>query len=161
MNILGISAYYHDSAAALLVDGQPVAAAQEERFSRIKNDPAFPQQAIDYCLQQAGLTSVDLDAVIFYDKPVVKFERLLNSFLARVPKGYPLFVQALPSWFREKLWIPSKLRKALPGCREYLFASHHQSHADKMTRIFPKLLSSQLKYKLLLQIMIPTLLYPC
>ncbi len=129
MKILGISAYYHDSAAALLVDGLPVAAAQEERFSRIKNDPAFPQQAIDYCLQQAGLTSADLDAVVFYDKPVVKFERLLNSFLARAPKGYQLFVQALPSWFREKLWIPSKLRKALPGCREYLFASHHQSHA--------------------------------
>lgn len=129
MKILGISAYYHDSAAVLLVDGLPVAAAQEERFSRIKNDSAFPQQAIDFCLQQARLTPDDLDAVIFYDKPVVKFERLLSSFLARAPKGYSLFLLALPSWFREKLWIPSKLRKALPGCREYLFASHHQSHA--------------------------------
>jgi len=127
--VLGISAYYHDSAAALLIDGMPVAAAQEERFSRVKNDPSFPAAAVAYCLESAGLESSDLDAVVFYDKPLVKFGRLLSSAQARAPRGFEMFRHAMPSWIREKLWIPGRLRKLLPGAGEYLFASHHLSHA--------------------------------
>jgi carbamoyltransferase len=129
MNILGISAYYHDSAAVLLQGGRLIAAAQEERFSRVKNDASFPLQAIRYCLAQAELESTDLDAVIFYDKPVVKFERILKTFLSVAPAGFSMFRQALPSWMKEKLWIPRTLRKELPGAGEYLFSSHHHSHA--------------------------------
>jgi carbamoyltransferase len=127
--ILGISAYYHDSASALLVDGNIHAAAQEERFSREKNAAAFPSGAIDYCLSSAGLLPADLDAVVFYDKPLVKFERLLNSALYAAPLGFPFFRAAMPTWIREKLWLPGRLRKRLPGAGEYLFASHHHSHA--------------------------------
>jgi len=127
--ILGISAYYHDSAAALLVDGKICAAAQEERFSRRKNDAAYPAQAIDYCLSSAGLVPDRLDGVVFYDKPLVKFERLLSSALQTAPHGFGFFRAAMPSWIREKLWLPGRLRKQLPGGAEYLFASHHQSHA--------------------------------
>ena len=129
LRILGISAYYHDSAAALLVDGRLVAAAQEERFTRIKNEPGFPASAVRFCLDFAGLEARELDAVVFYDKPLVKFDRLLNSTLALAPRGFDLYRHALPSWIREKLWIPGRLRKALPGAREYLFATHHLSHA--------------------------------
>ncbi|AMV73344.1 carbamoyltransferase [Desulfuromonas carbonis] len=129
MNILGISAYYHDSAAALLQDGQLVAAAQEERFSRIKNDAAFPRQAVNFCLDTTGLAAEDLDAVIFYDKPIVKFERILKTALAVAPRGYGMFRQALPAWMKEKLWLPRILRNELPGAGEYLFSSHHLSHA--------------------------------
>lgn len=128
-SILGISAYYHDSAAALLVNGRPVAAAQEERFTRIKNDPAFPAHAVQYCLESAGLQPIDLDAVVFYDKPLLKFERLLSTSLAMAPCGFDFFRHAFPAWIREKLWIPGKLRKAVPGVSEYLFSSHHLSHA--------------------------------
>jgi carbamoyltransferase len=129
MKILGISAYYHDSAAALLVNGELAAAAQEERFSRVKNDAAFPRQAVDFCLERAGLESGDLDAVIFYDKPIVKFERILKTALVAAPKGYELFRQALPAWMREKLWLPRILRRELPDAGEYLFSTHHLSHA--------------------------------
>ncbi len=129
MNILGISAYYHDSAAVLLQQGQLVAAAQEERFSRIKNDAAFPRCAVNFCLDRTGLESSDLDAVIFYDKPIVKFERILKTFLKVAPAGYPMFRQALPAWMKEKLWLPKILRKELAGAGEYLFSSHHLSHA--------------------------------
>lgn len=127
--VLGISAYYHDSAAALLLDGQLLAAAQEERFSRIKNDAAFPTRAVDFCLATAGLLPEELTAVVFYDKPLVKFERLLSTALAMAPAGFGFFRAAMPTWIREKLWIPGKLRKAVPGAREYLFSSHHLSHA--------------------------------
>ncbi|ALC15457.1 putative carbamoyl transferase, NodU family [Desulfuromonas soudanensis] len=127
--VLGISAYYHDSAAALLLDGQLLAAAQEERFSRIKNDAAFPTRAVDFCLAAAGLQPEDLTAVVFYDKPLVKFERLLSTTLATAPAGFGFFRAAMPTWIREKLWIPGKLRKAVPGAGEYLFSSHHLSHA--------------------------------
>ncbi len=127
--VLGISAYYHDSAAALLVDGELRAAAQEERFSRVKNDPAFPARAIDFCLAAAGIAPQDLAAVVFYDKPLVKFERLLSSALHTAPGGFGFFRAAMPAWIREKLWIPGKLRKALPGAAEYLFGQHHLSHA--------------------------------
>lgn len=130
-NILGISAFYHDSAAALVVDGQIVAAAQEERFTRVKHDAAFPQQAIDYCLAEAGLQPEDLDYVGFYDKPLTKFERLLETYLAYAPRGYRSFRQALPLWLRQKLHLPDEMRRGLHGRYggRFVFTDHHQSHA--------------------------------
>ncbi len=129
--ILGISAFYHDSAAALLVDGQIIAAAQEERFTRKRHDPAFPQQAIDYCLAAAGLEAEDLDYVGFYDKPIRKFERLLETYLAYAPSGYRSFRRALPVWLKEKLHLPRIMDGGLRGRFKgrYVFADHHQSHA--------------------------------
>ena len=105
--ILGISAFYHDSAAALVVDGRIVAAAQEERFTRKKHDPDFPHNAVDYCLREAGITAADLDYVGFYDKPITKFERLLETYLAMAPGGYRSFRQAMPVWLKEKLYVPA------------------------------------------------------
>ena len=105
MNILGISAFYHDSAAALVQDGNIIAAAQEERFTRKKHDHCFPKNAIDYCLKEAGIESKDLDYVVFYDKPFLKFERLLETYLAYVPKGLFSFVKAMPLWIKKKLWM--------------------------------------------------------
>jgi len=129
--ILGISAFYHDSAAALVVDGRIVAAAQEERFTRKKHDPAFPQNAVDYCLREAGMSATDLDYVGFYDKPFTKFERLLETYLAVSPSGYRSFRQAIPVWLKEKLYIPRLIRRALRG--KYrgrcVFTDHHESHA--------------------------------
>ena len=104
--ILGISAFYHDSAAALLVDGEVVAAAQEERFTRKKHDYEFPTQAIEYCLGHAGLTPADLDYVGFYDKPLLKFERLLETYLAYAPVGFRSFLKAMPLWLKQKLHLP-------------------------------------------------------
>ena len=129
--ILGISAFYHDSAAALVVDGQVVAASQEERFTRIKHDPAFPTRAVASCLGQAGLTADDLDWVGFYDKPLQKFERLLETYLGHAPDGFRSFSQALPVWVREKLFLPRALRKGVgEGYRKrFVFAEHHESHA--------------------------------
>lgn len=135
--ILGISCFYHDSAAALLVEGKLVAAAQEERFSRLKHDPAFPAQAIQSCLDQAGLTLADIDAVVFYDKPLLKFERLLETFLAHAPVGLPAFCRAMPVWLKEKLLLKTVLRQelmALSGLAKtalpkLLFSQHHQAHA--------------------------------
>jgi carbamoyltransferase len=131
-HILGISAYYHDSAAALLSDGTIIAAAQEERFSRKKNDERFPRNAVAFCLKQAGLTECDLDAVVFYDKPIIKFTRLLESYLAVAPGGWLTFPRALPSWLGEKLNLPNTLRYEMPGLRPQspvLFTEHHQAHA--------------------------------
>ena len=130
-NILGISAFYHDSAAALVVDGQIVAAAQEERFTRIKHDAAFPQMAIDYCLSAGGLQPEDLDYVGFYDKPLTKFERLVETYLAYVPRGYRSFRQALPLWLRQKLHLPHEMRRGLHDRfnGRFVFSDHHQSHA--------------------------------
>ena len=129
--ILGISAFYHDSAAALVVDGEIVAAAQEERFTRRKHDFEFPRNAIDFCLQQSGVTANDLDYVGFYDKPFTKFERLLETYLAYVPRGYRSFRQAIPLWLKQKLHLPREIRKGLGG--EYdgniVFTDHHESHA--------------------------------
>ena len=105
--ILGLSAYYHDSAAALLRDGEIVAAAQEERFTRRKNDEAFPRHAMEFCLRQGGITVSDLDAVVFYDKPIIKFARMLESFLAIAPAGLRTFTKALPTWLGEKLNLRS------------------------------------------------------
>ncbi|MHB8765432.1 MAG: carbamoyltransferase N-terminal domain-containing protein, partial [Deferrisomatales bacterium] len=129
MKVLGVSAYYHDSAAALLIDGRPVAAAQEERFTRRKNDPSFPERAIAFCLGQAGLAPAELDAVVFYDKPLAKLDRILTTMLDRAPRGFEVFRAAIPGWLREKLWVGSRLQKSLPGCREVLYSTHHYSHA--------------------------------
>ena len=111
--ILGISAFYHDSAAALLIDGEMVAAAQEERFTRKKHDHGFPQHAIDYCLREAGLSPADLDFVGFYDKPLLKFERLLETYLAFAPAGFRSFYMAMPLWLRQKLHLSRLIRKGL------------------------------------------------
>ncbi|TVQ63276.1 MAG: hypothetical protein EA378_02220 [Phycisphaerales bacterium] len=129
--ILGISAFYHDSAAALVVDGQIVAAAQEERFTRKKHDHAFPMHAIDYCLSEAGLQGGDLDYVAFYDKPLLKFERLLETYLAYAPRGFRSFVRAMPLWLRHKLHLPRVMRRGLGGAytKRFVFTEHHESHA--------------------------------
>ncbi len=129
--ILGISAFYHDSAAALIVDGRIVAAAQEERFTRKKHDPAFPAEAVRYCLAEAGLQASDLDFIAFYEKPLVKFERLLETWLAFAPSGFRSFVIAIPVWLKDKLYIHRTIRKALPGATKakLVFTEHHESHA--------------------------------
>ena len=130
MNILGISAFYHDSAAALVQDGRIAAAAQEERFSRIKHDFNFPASAVDYCLKQAGLNPSDLDYVVFYDKPFIKFERILYSYLASAPRGLASFLTALPMWLKQKLWLPNLIQEQLEGFEgRLLFTRHHESHA--------------------------------
>ncbi|MCB9847531.1 MAG: carbamoyltransferase [Phycisphaeraceae bacterium] len=129
--ILGISAFYHDSAAALVVDGEIVAAAQEERFTRTKHDHRFPSHAIEYCLREGGITPAELDHVGFYDKPLLKFERLLETYLAYAPSGFVSFARAIPQWLDEKLRLPRIIRKELGGGyrRGIIFAEHHESHA--------------------------------
>ena len=129
--ILGISAFYHDSAAALVEDGEIIAAAQEERFTRRKHDPNFPAQAIAYCLEEAGITPAAIDYVAFYDKPLVKFERLLETYAAYAPRGLRNFMAAMPVWIREKLFLRRQLRQGLgKDCRApLLFLDHHESHA--------------------------------
>lgn len=130
MYILGISCFYHDSAAALIKDGEIIAAAQEERFTRKKHDQNFPEQAIAYCLRHAGIQARELDYVAFYDKPLVKFERILETYLAYAPKGISSFMMAIPLWLKDKLWIPSMIRDGLEGFEgKLLFTEHHQSHA--------------------------------
>jgi carbamoyltransferase len=129
--ILGISAFYHDAAAALVVNGEIVAAAQEERFSREKHDENFPVHAIDYCLNRAGLTAADLDYVAFYDKPLLKFERLLETYLAYAPRGFTSFMAAMPVWLQKKLYLRRELNRGLKKAyrKRYIFTSHHESHA--------------------------------
>lgn len=137
MKILGISGYYHDSAAALVVDGRIVAAAQEERFTRKKHDARFPHHAIQYCLSHCGIALAAVDYVCFYDKPLVKFDRLLETYLAYAPRGFRSFVTAMPVWLKEKLYLKALLRKALAACGDcheqalppLLFTQHHQAHA--------------------------------
>ncbi len=129
MNILGVSCFYHDSSAALLQDGKVTAAAQEERWTRKKHDISFPENAIRYCLEQAGITIKQVDAVGFYERPIAKFERLLSSHLETFPKSYKVFVQALPSWITEKLRIPSILRKKFKYEGNVFFVDHHMAHA--------------------------------
>ena len=136
MYVLGISAFYHDSAAALVTDGRIVAAAQEERFTRKKNDAGFPRNAIQYCLDEAEIGPADIDHVVFYDKPFLKFERLLETYLAFAPRGFKSFRMALPIWLKEKLFQKRLLRQELerfaPDCdwdKRLLFGEHHQSHA--------------------------------
>ena len=128
-HILGISAYYHDSAACIVRDGEIVAAAQEERFSRIKHDHRFPSRAVEYCLREAGITAADLDHVAFYDKPWLKFERLLETYVAFAPSGLPSFLKAMPLWLKEKLWMEDAIKTAVGYDGDVLFPEHHQSHA--------------------------------
>ncbi len=135
-SILGISAYYHDSAAALVVDGDIVAAAQEERFTRRKHDAGFPANAVKYCLNEAGLNLTSVDYVIFYDKPLVKFERLLETYLAYAPSGFKSFLASMPVWLKEKLFLKTTLRRELQAIAgdgaelpQLLFNEHHKSHA--------------------------------
>ncbi|MGD9901870.1 MAG: carbamoyltransferase [Vicinamibacterales bacterium] len=130
-NILGISAFYHDSAAALVVNGEVVAAAQEERFSRLRHDAAFPEQAIDFCLRKGGVTRSGLDYVVFYEKPLRKFERLLETYLAFAPDGFASFRQAMPVWLGEKARLPSLIRGHLGDVvhAPLVFVEHHESHA--------------------------------
>jgi carbamoyltransferase len=129
--VLGISAFYHDSAAALLRDGELVAAAQEERFTRIKHDLRFPQHAIDYCLREARVGPDDIETVAFYEKPLTKFERLLETYLAFAPAGFASFRQAIPKWLEQKLFLPRQMDRGLGGRYKgrYVFPEHHESHA--------------------------------
>ena len=129
LNILGISSFYHDAAAALVCDGHLVAAAHEERFTRKRHDPDLPVNAVGYCLEEAGLEIGDLDYVAFYDKPFIKFERILMTYLATFPRSLPSFTRSIPIWLKEKLWIPNAIRVRLGYEGEVLFAEHHQSHA--------------------------------
>ncbi len=130
MNILGISSFYHDSAAALIRDGDIVAAAQEERFTRKKHDPRFPKNAVAYCLREGGVDVNQVDHIVFYDKPLIKFERLLLTYLAMAPHGYLSFMSQMPSWLKEKLFVRNTIRKELGYEGEILFSTHHLSHAS-------------------------------
>jgi len=138
IKILGISAFYHDSAAAIIIDGEVIAAAQEERFSRKKHDPTFPAQAILFCLKEANCKVTELDSIIFYDKPLLKFERLLETYLAHAPRGIRSFIRAMPIWLKEKLYLKNVLRRELRLLQnldkkaklpQLLFSEHHLSHA--------------------------------
>jgi carbamoyltransferase len=129
VHILGISAFYHDSAACLLSDGNIVAAAQEERFTRKKGDATFPKHAVEYCLRSAGITVKDLTYVGFYDKPLLKFERILETYLGVAPKGFRSFLKAGPLWIKEKLFMDRQLHEALGYDGNILYAEHHESHA--------------------------------
>ena len=137
MRVLGISAFYHDSAAALIEDGHLASAAQEERFTRKKHDSGFPEKAVQFCLDRAGIKMADIDYVAFYDKPFLKFERLLETYLAFAPKGFASFVSSLPVWLKDKLFQKSVITKALGDLwgkdinwsSRLLFSEHHMSHA--------------------------------
>ena len=137
MNILGISAYYHDSAAAFVIDGKIISAAQEERFTRKKHDAAFPKHAIQYCLDKSKIQLSDIDYIVFYDKPLIKFERLLETYLSYAPKGFKSFLLAMPIWLKEKLYLKSILKKEFLNYQgvdkenlpKLLFSQHHLSHA--------------------------------
>src|SRR2546426_12033586 len=138
MRLLGISAYYHDSAAALVEDGEVIAAAQEERFSRKKHDSRFPHRAIRWCLESSATRPGDLDLVAFYDKPFLKFERLLETYLAFAPRGFRSFSMAIPLWLREKLFQKFYLKREVEAISpnydcdyRLLFAEHHQRHAAR------------------------------
>jgi carbamoyltransferase len=129
MNILGISCFYHDSAACLVRDGEIIAAAQEERFTRKKHDFRFPIHSINWCLQEAKITANDLDLIVFYEKPFIKFERILETSLTYAPTGIRQFIQAMPLWLKQKLWIPEVIKEKLNYKGKIIFAGHHESHA--------------------------------
>ena len=135
--ILGISCFYHDSAATLLKNGEVVAAAQEERFTRKKHDDSFPKNAIDYCLHEAQIKIDDLDYVIFYDKPLLKFERILETFITSWPKSFLSFLKAMPVWLKSKLWIKQIIQKRLNYNGPILFSKHHTSHAASAFYVSP------------------------
>jgi len=127
--ILGLSAFYHDSAACIIKDGEIIAAAQEERFTRKKHDLSFPENAIKYCLKEAGIKSGGLEYVAFYDKPLQKFNRILTNYLTYAPLGIKSFLKALPVWLKEKLFIKYTIRKKLGYKGKIFFPEHHESHA--------------------------------
>ena len=129
MYILGISAYYHDSAACIIKDGKILAAAQEERFTRKKHDQSFPINAINYCLMESGIESHELDLVAFYDKPFLKFERILETYLSFAPKGINSFLKAVPIWIKKKLWTKELIREKISYSGKIIFPEHHASHA--------------------------------
>lgn len=129
MNILGISAFYHDSAACLVRDGKIISAAQEERFTRKKHDPSFPKNAIDYCLKDSGLKAEDLDFAAFYDKPFIKFERILETYIAYAPVGIRSFIKAIPLWIKQKIWMKEFISRELDYEGKIIFPEHHESHA--------------------------------
>ena len=129
MRILGISAFYHDSAACLIEDGQVIAAAQEERFTRKRHDAAFPKQAVEFCLKQGGIHAEQLDSIAFYDKPLLKFDRILETHLAFAPRGLRTYMMAVPLWIAEKLWMPSVISREVTANKPILYAEHHESHA--------------------------------
>ena len=130
MNILGLSCNYHDSAAALLIDGNLIAAAEEERFSRIKHDFSFPEQAIDFCFAQAGINPGDLEYVVFYEKPLLKFERIILTNLSTYPQSLGTFRESMISWLGDKLWIKGQIQGKLDiPSDKILFTEHHLSHA--------------------------------
>ena len=127
--ILGISAFYHDSAACILKDGIIIAAAQEERFSRIKHDNNFPVNAINYCLNESKIDSSKLNFVAFYDKPFLKFERILETYLAHAPKGIQAFLKSIPLWINKKIWIKEIIKNKINYNGKIIFPEHHYSHA--------------------------------
>ena len=129
MNIIGISAFYHDSAACLVKDGEIIAAAQEERFTRKKHDQSFPKNAIRYCLEAGGITEKDIDFVAFYEKPFLKFERILETYLSYAPTGFASFIKALPIWIKQKLWIKDLIASELHYDGKIIFPEHHEAHA--------------------------------
>jgi len=129
MNILGLSAFYHDSAACLVRDGEIIAAAQEERFTRKKHDASFPEQAVRYCLRESGLNVNELDYVAFYEKPFLKFDRILHTYLTYAPVGLRSFLMAIPLWIRERIWMKELIRRELGCVCKVLFPEHHESHA--------------------------------
>jgi len=125
INILGISALYHDAAAVLVSGGEIIAAAQEERFTRKKHDPSFPAESIEYCLREGGIDISDVDLVAFYDKPFVKFERLLETYMAYAPFGIRSFISAMPPWIKQKLFLKEYIDKALDYSGRIIFTEHH------------------------------------
>jgi carbamoyltransferase len=127
--ILGISAYYHDSAAALLCDGEIVAAAQEERFTRIKGDASFPHHAVSFCLDQGGVTEQEVDHFVFYENPLVKFERLTTTYHLTAPRSLKSFLRAFPKWLTSNLWLERVIQTELGTDRRISFGDHHLSHA--------------------------------
>ncbi|MCI0406155.1 MAG: hypothetical protein L0209_08810, partial [candidate division Zixibacteria bacterium] len=129
MYILGLSCFYHDSAAALIKDGRLIAAAQEERFTRKKHDPSFPENAARFCLNFAGISAKDLSYVAFYEKPLLKFDRIVSAYAATFPRSLRAFMLAMPVWLREKLWMKELIKKKLGCDGEILFPEHHLSHA--------------------------------
>ena len=128
-HILGLSAFYHDSAACLVRDGQIIAAAQEERFTRRKHDASFPKNAVAYCLQAGGIKVSDLEFVAFYEKPFLKFDRILHSYLAYAPSGLRSFLMAIPLWIRERIWMKDLIKTELGYAGKIIFPEHHESHA--------------------------------
>jgi carbamoyltransferase len=129
LNILGISAYYHDSAACLLQDGRLTAAAQEERFTRKRHDPGFPTESVKYCLSTGNIQLSDIDVIAYYEKPFLKFERILESIVTSAPRSFPIAIRALPIWLKDKLWMRKNIQKLLPGNAEIIFCTHHEAHA--------------------------------